>query len=104
MCDFPSLTKKMFESLADIEAGRFVFVVAIRSSGGKEGSVEDVIVDRTSNPRLALERHCKSKGVSMDGLICMPVILPPGLNADAVRGVRSVRTEKSIWIEYTGTI
>lgn len=104
MCDFASLTRKMFEALKDIKAGRFVFVVSIKASEGRDGAVEDVIIDETSNPQLALEHHCKSKGISTTGLLCMHVILPPGLKAKDVNGFRSVRTKKTIWIEYTGTI
>ena len=104
MNGFSHLTQKMFEGLADIKAGRFVFVVSIKALEGREGSIEDVIIDKISDPRLALERHCKSKGISTTGLLCMPVILPLGLKAEEVKGFRSVRTEKAIWIEYTGTI
>ena len=101
MNGFSHLTQKMFEGLADIKAGRFVFVVSIKALEGREGSIEDVIIDKISDPRLALERHCKSKGISTTGLLCMPVILPPGLKAVDVREFRSIRTEKAIWIEYT---
>ena len=101
MCDYASLTRKMFEALEDIEAGRFVFVIAARPSAGSEVAIEDVFVDETSSPQLALEHHCKSKGISTTGLLCMPVILPPCLKAVDVRGFRTIRTEKAIWIEYT---
>ena len=104
MSGFGHLTQKMFEGLADIKAGRFVFVVSIKVLEGRGGAVEDVIIDETSSPQLALERHCKSKGISTTGLLCMPVILPPGLKAKDVNGFRSIRTKKAIWIEYTGTI
>lgn len=103
MCDFASLTKKMFEALEDIKAGRFVYVIAIRPSVGSGGAVEDVIIDETSSPQLALERHCKSMGISMGGRLCLPVILPPTLQAKDVKGFRSIRTEKAMWLEYTGT-
>lgn len=101
MCGFANLTRKMFEALKDIKAGRFVFVVSIKASEGRDGAVEDVIIDETSSPQLALERHCKSKGISMEGLLCMPVILPLGLKADSVRGFRPIRTKDALWIEYT---
>lgn len=101
MSGFGHLTQKMFEGLKDIEAGRYVYVVAIKATEGKGVAIEDVIIDETSSPKLALERHCKSKGISTTGLLCMPVILPPGLKAVDVREFRSIRTEKAIWIEYT---
>ena len=101
MCDFASLTKKMFMALEVIRAGRYVYVIARTASDGKGVEIEDVIIAETSNPQLALERHCKSKGISTTGLLCMPVILPPGLKAVDVREFRSIRTEKAIWIEYT---
>ena len=101
MNGFSHLTQKMFEGLADIKAGRFVFVVSIKALEGREGSIEDVIIDKISDPRLALEHHCKSKGISTTGLLCMPVILPPSLKVKDVRGFRSIRTEKAMWLEYT---
>ena len=103
MCDFASLTRKMFESLADIKAGRFVFVIAIRPSVGEDGAVEDVIIDESPSPQLALERHCTSNGLTLESRICLPVILPPGLKTEEVKGFRSVRAPKAIWIEYTRT-
>ena len=104
MCDFASLTKKMFEALEDIEAGRFVFVIAARPSAGSEVAIEDVFVDETTSPQLALERHCKAYGLAIEDRLCLPVVLPPSLKVKDVRGFRSVRTKKAIWIEYTGTI
>ena len=104
MSGFSHLTQKMFEGLADIEAGRFVFVIALKASKGRDGAVEDVIIDETSSPQLALEHHCKSNGLAIEGRLCLPVVLPPSLKGKDVRGFRSVRTEKAIWIEYTGTI
>ena len=101
MSGFAHLTRKMFEALADIKAGRFVYVVTIKSAAGKGVEIEDVIIDEIFNPRLVLEYHCKSKGISTDGMLCLPVILPPGLMATDVRGFRPVRTQKAIWIEYT---
>lgn len=103
MCDFASLTRKMFELLADIKAGRFVYVIARKAAEGRNVSIEDIICEETSNPRLALERHCKASGISMGECLCMPVILPPGLPAEDVRGFRSIRTNKALWFEYTGT-
>ncbi len=103
MCDFANLTRKMFEAIKDIEDGRYVYVIASRPSAGSEVAIEDVFVDETSSPQLALEHHCKSKGISMEGRLCMPVILPPGLKTEEVKGFRSVRTEKAMWLEYTGT-
>ena len=102
MSGFGHLTQKMFEGLADIEAGRFVFVIAIKASEGGDGAVEDVIIDKNSNPQLALEHFCRRTGNPMENRLCLPVILPPGLNADAVRGFRSIRTKTAMWIEYTG--
>ena len=102
MRNLPRLSKKMFESLADIEAGRFVFAVARKASDGGEASIEDVIVGETLNPRLVLERHCKSRGIPQKDLLCLPVILPPGLQPVAVKGFRPVRTATALWIEYTG--
>ena len=102
MCDFSRLSKKMFDALTDIEAGRSVFVVARTPSDGGEASIQDVICEGTFNPRLALEHHCQRKGISIAGLICLPVILPPGLNAEDVRGFRPVRTKDAFWIEFTG--
>lgn len=104
MCDFASLTKKMFMALEVIRAGRYVYVIARTASEGKEGSIEDVIIDKISNPKLALERHCTSNGLALESRICLPVILPPGLKTEEVKGFKSVRTKKAIWIEYTGTI
>lgn len=101
MCDFANLTRKMFEALADIKAGRFVFVIALKASEGKGVEIEDVIIDEIFSPRLALEHHCKSKGVSTEGLLCMPAILPQGLMAKDVKGFRPVRTRGALWIEYT---
>ncbi len=101
MCDFPKLNRKMFEALADIEAGRFVFVVARKHSNGLDAAIEDVIIGEVLNPRLVLERHCKANGKDLDERLCLPVILPPGLHADEVHGFRPVRTEKALWIEYT---
>ena len=102
MSEYAHLTKKMFESLEDIEAGRFVYVIAIKASVGRDGAVEDVIIGKTSDPRLALEHFCRRTGNPMENRLCLPVILPPGLNADAVRGFRSIRTKTAMWIEYTG--
>ena len=103
MCDYASLTRKMFEALEDIKAGRFVYVIAIRPLVGRDGAVEDVIIDESPSPKLALNRHCKSNGLAIESRICLPVILPPGLKTEEVKGFRSVRTPKAIWIEYTGT-
>ena len=101
MCDFASLTKKMFMALEVIGAGRYVYVIARTASEGKGVEIEDVIIAETSNPQLALERHCKSKGISTTGLLCMPVILPLGLKAADVRGFRPIRTKDALWSEYT---
>jgi hypothetical protein len=101
MCDFSSLTKKMFESLADIEKGRFVYVIAIKATKGREVAIEDVICEEVSNPQWVLEHYCKSKGKAMDAYLCLPVILPPGLKAVDVRGFRPIRTKDAFWIEYT---
>ena len=101
MCDFPNLTRKMFEALADIKAGRFVYVIARKASGGKGVAIEDVVCEETFNLQLALERHCKSNGMAIEDRLCLPAILPPGLKAEDVRGFRPVRTQKAIWIEYT---
>ena len=103
MNGFSHLTQKMFEGLADIKAGRFVFVVAIKALEGREGSIEDVIIDKISDPRLALERHCKANGLAIEDRLCLPVVLPPSLKVKDVRGFRSIRTEKAMWLEYTGT-
>lgn len=103
MCDFASLTRKMFEAMEDIEAGRFVFVIADRPSAGSEVAIEDVFVDETSSPQLALERHCKANGLAIEDRICLPVVLPPSLKVKDVRGFRSIRTKKAMWLEYTGT-
>lgn len=102
MSDFADLTRKMFETIRDIQTGRFVYVVASGPGGGGGVSIEDVICDETSIPQLALERHCKSKGIPQKGLLCLPVILPPGLQPVAVKGFRPVRTATALWIEYTG--
>lgn len=101
MCDFPNLTRKMFEALEDIKAGRFVYVIARKSSEGREVAIEDVIIDEIFNPRLVLERHCREEGKTMDARICLPAVLPPGIKAEDVRAFRPVRTQKAIWIEYT---
>lgn len=101
MSEFAHLSRKMFEALADIEAGRFVFVVARKHSDGLDAAIEDVIIGEVLNPRLVLERHCKANGKDIDERLCLPVILPPGLHADDVHGFRPVRTETSLWIEYT---
>ena len=103
MSGFGHLTQKMFEGLKDIEAGRFVFVVALKASKGRDGAVEDVIIDETSSPQLALERHCKANGLAIEDRLCLPVVLPPSLKVKDVRGFRSIRTEKAMWLEYTGT-
>lgn len=101
MCDFANLARKIFEGLDDIKAGRFVYVVTLKASEGKGVEIEDVIVGKILNPKLILERHCKSNGLAIEGRLCLPVILPPGLNADDVKGFRPIRTKKAIWIEYT---
>ena len=103
MSGFGHLTQKMFEGLKDIEAGRFVFVVSIKALEGRGGAVEDVIIDETSSPQLALERHCKANGLAIEDRLCLPVVLPPSLKVKDVRGFRSIRTEKAMWLEYTGT-
>ena len=103
MSGFTHLTRKMIEVLADIKAGRYVYVIAIKATDGRNVSIEDIICEETPNPRLALERHCKASGISMGECLCMPVILPPGLKAEDVRGFRSIRTNKALWFEYTGT-
>ena len=103
MCDFPSLSRKMFEGLADIEKGRFVFVVALKASGGREASIEDVTVYEILDPKMALENYCRETAKPIEGRLCLPVILPPGLHADDVHGFRPVRVEKALWIEYTRT-
>ena len=102
MCDFARLTQRMFESLADIEKGRFVYIIALKASEGKGVEIEDVIIDEIFSPRLALEHHCKSNGLAIEDRLCLPVILPPSLKAEDVRGFRSIRTQKSMWIEYAG--
>lgn len=102
MTDFSHLTKKMFESLEDIKAGRFVYVVAIGSSAGRNGAIEDVIISQISDPRLALEHHCNSNALAIEDRLCIPVILPQGIKAVDVRGFRSIRTQKSMRIEYAG--
>ena len=101
MCDFSTLTRKMFEALEDIKAGRFAFVIALKASGGKGVEIEDVVCEEAFNPQLALKHHCKSMGVSTEDRLCLPVILPPGLKVEDVKGFRPVRTQKAIWIEYT---
>ena len=103
MSGFTHLTRKMFELLADIKAGRYVYVIAIKAAEGRNVSIEDIICEETSNPRLALERHCKSNGLAIEDRLCLPVVLPPGIPAEDVRGFRSIRTRKSMWLEYTGT-
>ena len=103
MSEFTHLTRKMFEVLADIKAGRFVYVIAMKAAEGRNVSIEDIICEETSNPRLALERHCKSNGLAIEDRLCLPVILPESLKAVDVRGFRSIRTKKAMWLEYTGT-
>lgn len=101
MSGFAHLTRKMFEALVDIKAGRFVYVIARKASAGKGVEIEDVIIDEIFNPKRVLERHCISKGIPTEGMLCLFVFLPPGLDADDVKGFRPVRTQKAIWIEYT---
>ena len=101
MSEFAHLTRKMFEALEDIKAGRFAYVIAIKASAGKGVEIEDVIIDEIFNPRMVLERYCREEGKAMDARICLPAVLPPGLKAEDVRGFRSVRTQKALWIEYT---
>ena len=101
MCDFPKLNRKMFEALADIEAGRFVFVVALKASEVTEADIENVIVFEILDPKMALDDYCRRTGKLIEGRLCLPVILPPGLKPDDVHGFRPVRTETALWIEYT---
>ena len=103
MCDFPSLNRKMFEALEDIKAGWFVFVIARKPSEGREVTIEDVVVDEILNPQLALENYSRQTGKPMEHQICLPVILPPGLQVEGVKGFRPVHTATALWIEYTGT-
>ncbi len=100
MTDFSHLTRKIFMALEDIKAGRFVFVVAIKASEGSGGSIEDVITNIISDPQLALKHHCNSNGLTIEDRLCIPVILPLGLKAEDVRGFKSIRTKKAMWIEY----
>lgn len=101
MCDFPKLNRKMFEALADIEAGRFVFVVALKSSEATDAAIEDVIHGEILDLQVALDNYCRRTGKTKEDRLCLPVILPPGLHADDVHGFRPVRTETALWIEYT---
>lgn len=101
MSGFAHLTRKMFEALEDIKAGRFAYVIAIKASEGMGVEIEDVVCEEAFNPQLALKHHCKSMGVSMEDRLCLPVILPPSLKAADVRGFRPIRTKKALWIEYT---
>lgn len=101
MCDFPQLSRKMFEGLEDIKAGRFVYVIALRPSDGGQVSIEDVVIGEILDPEAILVQHCKAKGLAIANRLCLPVILPPGLKAEDIRGFRPVRTEKAVWIEYT---
>ena len=101
MCDFPRLSKMMFEALAEIEKGRFVYVIALKASEVTDANIEDVIVDEILDLQMALDNYCKRTGKTKGERLCLPVILPPGLHAEDVHGFRPIRTEKALWIEYT---
>ncbi len=102
MCDFSHLTECLFEGLPKIKAGQRVYVVASRGSTAGEMEVESVLYgDANESPRETLKGFCEAMGLDVAARLCIPVLLPQGLNAEDVKGFKAFRNGNSLHIEFT---
>jgi len=101
MCEFAHLTESLFEGLPKLKEGQQIFVVAARNPTG-DIEIESVLyADESDSPQEALKDFCETQGLDMATRLCIPVVLPQGLNAEDVKGFRSVRDGKCLHIEFT---
>jgi hypothetical protein len=102
MCNTSHLTKSLFEGLPKIKNGQKVFLVVSGNPAEGEMQIESVLyVDETDTPREALEDFCKAQGLEVGSRICIPVILPHGLQQEDVKGFKAVRQGSGLHVEFT---
>ena len=102
MCDTSKLTEQLFESIPRLKAGQRVYVVASKPSGEDDVEVESILYgDASDTPQEALEDFCKALGLDPTTRLCLPVVLPEGLQQEDAKGFKVVRQGTSLHIEFT---
>ena len=102
MCDTSHLTEQLFESIPRLKAGQCVYVVASKPSAEDDVEIESILYgDASETPRQTLVDFCKAMGLDPTKRLCIPVVLPEGLQQEDAKGFKAVRQGASLHIEFT---
>lgn len=102
MCDSGKLTEQLFTSISAIKKGQRVYVVAARNPAVGDIAIESILYgDASDTPQKTLEDFCQAMGLEVANRVCLPVVLPAGLNQEDVKGFKAVRQGTSLHIEFT---
>jgi len=102
MCNTSHLTEQLFESIPRLKAGQQVYVVVSKPSAGEGVEIESILYcDASDTPQSALADFCGAMGLDSALRICLPVVLPQGLQQEEAKGFKAVRQGAGLYIEFT---